>query len=189
MPYAHCRPVFPINGIILVGVCAAGKSTIARLLQPFGMVGRSVAQEHSQCSTLFLRQGPAIIVVLTASLPTIRKRRRRQWTAQQYERQWRRLRVARNQAHLIVRTDPLDPGEVTRQIVLWFDAFTGLSQLWVTKDIADWRQRAKFRREVTWGYRCPDRGEGEFSANPSFRPWLKHCFKSAQIDTRLEPGI
>ncbi len=149
MLYAHCQPVFPINGIVLVGVCASGKSTIAQLLTHFGMAGHSVAQEHSQCPTLFLRGTPRIVVVLTASLSTVRKRRRMQWTADQYHRQWNRLWIARNRAHLIVRTDPFDPDEVAQQIVLWFDVFTGLSQYWIRESIRDDRQRARMRQQVT----------------------------------------
>ncbi len=150
MPYAHCRPAFPINTVVLVGVCASGKSTIAVLLSHFGIAGRSVAQEHSQCPTLFLRHAPPIVVVLTASLSTVRKRRRMQWTAQQYDRQWRRLAVARSRAHLIVRTDLLDAHEVAQQIVLWFDAFTGLNQYWIKESIAESRKMARIRQQVTW---------------------------------------
>ncbi len=130
MLFGHSRPAFPINGLILVGVCAAGKSTIATLLRQYGVVAHPVAQEHSAVPTLFMSQGPRRVVFLDAELPTVRRRRRMNWTETHYRTQRARLQAARVNANLIVRTDPLTPAEVAEIIVQWSDGLMGLLPLW-----------------------------------------------------------
>ena len=156
MPFARCQRVFPINGLILVGVCAAGKSTIAQLLRPYGIVAHSIAQEHSQSPSLFLHHGLRPVVVLSANFSTIRRRRRLQWTFRHYQDQWQRLILARSQAHLIIRTDPLTPWAVAREVVTWFDTWTGLNALWEQRHIAEFQQQTLIRYQVTWGVRLSE---------------------------------
>ncbi len=156
MPYAHYQPVFPTNGIILVGVCAAGKSTISRLLTSYGMVARSIAQEHSQVPTLFSRQGDHPVVLLSASFSSVRQRRRLAWTFHHYEEQWKRLQLARQKANLIIRTDALDPQSVAQAIVEWFDQWTGLSTFFKQRHILDAAQQTMMRYQVTWGIALPN---------------------------------
>lgn len=132
MPFGHFPRAFPINGVVLVGVCAAGKSTVSQVLADYGIVAQSVAQEHSAVPTLFRRKGNHPVILLAADFATVRRRRRVSWTRQHYIQQWLSLRAAREAASLVVRTDPLSPARVAGVIVQWFDQRAGLDKLWAS---------------------------------------------------------
>lgn len=156
MPFGHSPRAFPINGVVLVGVCAAGKSTVSQVLASYGIVAQSVAQEHSAVPTLFRRKGNHPVILLAADFATVRRRRRVSWTRQHYIQQWVRLRAAREAASLIVRTDPLDPLGVAGVVVQWFDRRTGLDKLWASPACSCTEQdRAAVRYRVCCGEAAP----------------------------------
>ncbi|MFW6075175.1 MAG: hypothetical protein ACOC9Y_06240 [Chloroflexota bacterium] len=102
----------------IVGPCASGKSTVARLLQEHGADAYAVAQEHSGVPDLWRRKDPDALIYLNASLDTIRERRGNpQWPGWILDLQQERLRPARQQADLIVETDNVSPEAIVDRIL------------------------------------------------------------------------
>lgn len=105
------------NGeIIIVGVCAAGKSTLAARLRGAGMRARTVAQEHSCIPELWRWSGAATMVYLHASYQAVKQRRVSLMSPANYEAQIHRLRSARRAATITVDTTDL-PAEVVYELV------------------------------------------------------------------------
>jgi len=98
--------------ILVVGVCASGKSTLAKGLRELGYHVRSFAQEHSVSRRLWQRLDPDFLILLECSYETIRRRKRVSWGVDRYRRQLRLLANARAQADLIVRTDGFTPEQL-----------------------------------------------------------------------------
>lgn len=99
--------------VVVVGPCAAGKSTLAAGLRELGFDARVCGQEHSEISTLWLRQQPDVVVALDVDLETIRARRQEAaWPRWLYETQRRRLRHANDAAALRIDTALLGQDEV-----------------------------------------------------------------------------
>lgn len=107
--------------IAVVGVCAAGKSTLVASLRAQGWNARQVAQEHSYAPAMWQRiTNPDVLIYLDASLDIIRRRRRDPdfplWILEQ---EISRLRQARLQCHLYVNTDPFTPDQVLEIVMAW----------------------------------------------------------------------
>ena len=138
-----CMPAFPINGIVVVGVCASGKTTLFRQLEPVGIPVRPVAQEHSLVRGLFRRRGARPLVLLTADWETVHRRRQLAWDPGFYRTEWRRLEEARHEADLVVQTDYLTPQQVAEAVVRWWDQRMGLDRLTVDEALlVELRRRA-----------------------------------------------
>ena len=106
----------PLIGV--VGVCAAGKSTLISGLNELGMRTRHIAQEHSYVKDMWKRiTNPDILIFLDASYEITIKRRQLNWTRAEWEEQQRRLIHARENADLYLNTDNLDASEVIDQVV------------------------------------------------------------------------
>jgi len=106
----------PLIGV--VGVCGSGKTTIVNGLKPFGIVARHIAQEHSYVPTMWQRiTNPHFLIFLDASYPETIKRRRLDWTYEEYLEQHRRLSHARQNCNYYIFTDPLTPEEVIESIL------------------------------------------------------------------------
>jgi hypothetical protein len=107
--------------IVVVGPCAAGKTTLVGNLRCLGYNIHSCAQEHSGVPELWKRRCRAdVLVHLDAELETIGQRQNRtDWTAARLDAQRQRLADARQHCDLYVRTD-----ELTReQVAATVDAF------------------------------------------------------------------
>jgi hypothetical protein len=104
----------PIPGrIVVVGVCAAGKSVLVRRLQVCGFNARSCAQEHSYVPDMWRRLSrPQVLVYLDASALTLRRRGRAYMDEAYLAKQHHRLRHAREHCQIYVDTDPLDEEQV-----------------------------------------------------------------------------
>jgi hypothetical protein len=105
--------------IAVVGVCAAGKTTLAKGLRERGYNARQVLQEHSYVPHMWQRiTQPDLLIYLDASLETVRQRRADPefpiWLIEQ-----ERLRLAHARAHcdLYVATDDLAPASVLAHVV------------------------------------------------------------------------
>ncbi|HEU5315915.1 MAG TPA: transketolase [Chloroflexota bacterium] len=99
--------------VVVVGVCASGKSELVRRLTTRGLDAHSVAQEHSHVPQLWRHEGrPDVLVYLQASLRVVRRRGRRNLDAPALAEQRRRLSAARRSAHVKVPTDHLTAAEV-----------------------------------------------------------------------------
>lgn len=102
----------------LVGVCAAGKSTITMYLRALGMRAKPIAQEHSYVPDMWKKlTNPDFLIYLDASYPVTIARRNLRWTEKEYQEQQYRLRHARQYANLYVFTDDLTPQQVVEKII------------------------------------------------------------------------
>ena len=91
--------------VMVVGPCAAGKSSLKACLSAAGVPVRTVAQEHSHVPYLWQTGSPDVLIYLDVGLATLQRRRRQRWTHAMLDAQHRRLAHARAHAHLVVPTD------------------------------------------------------------------------------------
>lgn len=99
--------------IAIVGVCAAGKTTLAKGLQGRGYGAFSVPQEHSVVRALWERKEPDLLVMLDARWETTKRRRPDiMYGPERLEAQRERLRIARERCDLYLPTDDLSIDEV-----------------------------------------------------------------------------
>jgi shikimate kinase len=100
--------------IVVVGPCAAGKTTLVNNLRRLGYNIQSCAQEHSSVPELWKERCRAdVLVHLDAELETIAQRQNRaDWTAARLDAQRRRLANARLHCDLYLRTDALTREQV-----------------------------------------------------------------------------
>ena len=102
----------------VVGVCGAGKTTLINGLKRHGFEVHHIAQEHSYVARMWqLITNPDILIFLDASYPETIKRRKLNWTMEEYQEQHRRLAHARENCQLYIMTDPLTPDEVINQVL------------------------------------------------------------------------
>lgn len=100
-------------GIVVVGPCASGKSTLVANLQRAGIDAWVAGQEHSAVRTLWARRNPDLVVALDLDLEHLRARRGPSWSADLYAIQHQRLHDAFANADLT-----LDTGVTSEQDVL-----------------------------------------------------------------------
>src|SRR5690242_10551409 len=91
--------------VIVVGPCAAGKSSLVARLRAAGVQARCVSQEHSYVPYMWQRHNPDVIIYLDLRLDTLRRRGRRTWSQRMLDEQHRRLAHARTHCHLYLVTD------------------------------------------------------------------------------------
>ena len=109
---------YNIPTIAVVGPCGAGKTTLIVALKEMGYSTRHIAQEHSYVPNMWARLvKPDVLVYLNASYSVSTKRRKLDWSLQEYDEQLRRLHDARQHADLIIETDELTPSEVLQQVL------------------------------------------------------------------------
>jgi len=105
------RKVRKVIGI--VGPCGSGKTTLVKRLSDLGIHARHIAQEHSYVSAMWQKiTNPDLLIFLDASFPETIRRRKLEWTIDDYKEQHRRLAHARQHADLYIFTDPLNPEQV-----------------------------------------------------------------------------
>lgn len=110
--------------IAIVGVCAAGKSTLAEGLTQQGTKAVSVPQEHSVVRRLWEKLHPEanIVIMLDAQFETTRKRRPTiMYGPERLEEQRQRLRFARERADLYLPTDDLSIEQVRETVLRWLE--------------------------------------------------------------------
>jgi shikimate kinase len=107
----------------IVGVCASGKTMLARALQERGYDARQISQEHSYVPDLWRRFSRAdILIFLDVTLPTIRRRLNDpSWPDFIYEAQRERLRHARENCHFYLDTDAMPVDEVLGRVLSFLD--------------------------------------------------------------------
>jgi hypothetical protein len=100
--------------IVVVGPCAAGKTTLVSNLCRLGYNIHSCAQEHSSVSRLWtVRCRADVLIHLDAELETIARRQNRtDWTMRRLDAQRHRLVDARKHCDLYLRTDGLTREQV-----------------------------------------------------------------------------
>jgi RNase adaptor protein for sRNA GlmZ degradation len=102
--------------VIVVGVCAAGKTVLVQKLQQLGYDADTVAQEHSYVASLWKHSSPDVVIYLDAALATIRKRRDPDFDEQLLADEHERLAQAREACDLYVKTDELNEDQVFRRV-------------------------------------------------------------------------
>lgn len=94
------------NLVGIVGPCASGKTTLVDGLTAAGYSARHIAQEHSYVKDMWRRvTDPSLLIYLHASYSTTLKRRRLNWSKNEYQVQLDRLKDARKHADLVIETD------------------------------------------------------------------------------------
>jgi len=111
--------------IVIVGVCAAGKTTLAENLKSIGYDAATVAQEHSYIPTLYRNTSPDVVVFLDASYAAIKKRRAVDWDESYLEGEYARLAHARASCDLYLKTDNLNADQVYRRVRRWLERREG----------------------------------------------------------------
>lgn len=104
--------------VVVVGPCAAGKSTLVGNLRPRGYKIKACAQEHSFIPQLWAKLAKAdILIFLDAALPTIARRQKRDdWTQAALDEQHQRLAHAHARCDLYLSTDSLTREQVAEQV-------------------------------------------------------------------------
>ena len=104
--------------IVVVGPCAAGKTTLVGNLRPKGDNIRSCSQEHSGVPELWHRYCRAqVLIYLDARLSTIARRQgRSDWTERRLQVQRQRLANARAHCDLYLPTDNLTRSQVAERV-------------------------------------------------------------------------
>ncbi len=105
--------------IVVVGPCAAGKSTLRDRLLARGFTQvRVVAQEHSGVRDLWKMRGyPDCLIFLDVRVETANARQgRSDWTLAAHAEQLHRLQHARLACDLYLPTDDLTPDAVVEQV-------------------------------------------------------------------------
>lgn len=109
--------------IAVVGNCASGKTTLVENLRKAGHNAINVPQEHSEVRRLWKYKKPDMLVLLSCTLETARKRRPGfAWTGKQLKEQYRRLRFAREECDLYIATDDLTRQQVAELVTAHIDA-------------------------------------------------------------------
>jgi predicted ATPase len=100
--------------VVVVGPCAAGKTTLVTNLRAKGFNILACAQEHSFAPQLWRWSSqPAVLVFLDAELSTIARRQNRQdWTQRDLDEQHVRLAHARQHSDFYLQTDALTREQV-----------------------------------------------------------------------------
>ena len=109
--------------IKVVGVSAAGKSTLVATLEQWGMHARCTSQEHSYVKDMWQKlHPPDILIFLHADLGT--QLSRRPWgryTEAGHREELERLAHALTHADLVIDTSPMTKQEVVRTVRRFLD--------------------------------------------------------------------
>jgi deoxyadenosine/deoxycytidine kinase len=103
--------------VVIVGVCASGKTTLVNRLRQLGVDAHNVMQEHSGVQQLWRRKCPDLLVMLDATLAVIRQRRSVPWGEERLVVQRERLVDARAHADLFIATDNLTKEQVAQTVI------------------------------------------------------------------------
>ena len=111
----------------VVGVSAAGKSTLVAALKRHGIRARSTGQEHSYVKDMWQRlHPPDVLIFLHADVPTqLARRPWGQYTEASHRVELARLSHARAHADLFVETSAMTREEVVRTVRRFLDARPG----------------------------------------------------------------
>ena len=111
------------HDIVVVGPCAAGKSTLVQALRERGYHAREVQQEHSGVPYLWQHFQPLdVLIYLDARLATIAERRTIDFSDDYLDELRYRLRHARQNCDLYLQTDGLTAQEVLEKVVAFLDS-------------------------------------------------------------------
>ena len=106
----------PLPLIKVVGISAAGKSTLIRGLRNLGYDAHPISQEHSGMPDLWRQYGePTVLIFLEIDLAGQQARRPDvAWTAKALHEEQLRLKHARDHAQLRISTSQMEPAQVLK---------------------------------------------------------------------------
>jgi cytidylate kinase len=105
--------------IVVVGPCAAGKSTLVTALRELGYDAHASGQEHSEIAMLWQHSQPDVLIALEVDISAVRDRRGGSWPEWLHDRQVRRLAVASRAADLAIDTTAISPQTVVDRVVAY----------------------------------------------------------------------
>lgn len=114
----------PLPVVKVVGVSAAGKSTLVAALRAAGYDARPISQEHANVPELWRQfEVPRALIYLDVSLDAQRARRSDvTWSEAARTEEVRRLTQAREHADLVINTSALAPATVLEMVLSWLRA-------------------------------------------------------------------
>ena len=102
----------------IVGPCKAGKTVLKRNLVNHGLSVRHIAQEHSFVPDMWKKiTNPDVLIYLDVTFETTLKRSSLTWNQKEYQTQLGRLKHARENADLSIKTDDLTPEQITELVL------------------------------------------------------------------------
>ena len=107
--------------IVVVGPCAAGKSTLVAALRALGYDAHVSGQEHSEIATLWQRSQPDVLIALDVDITAVRDRRGDSWPEWLHDLQVRRLAAASRAADLTIDTTLLSTQAVVARVIAYLE--------------------------------------------------------------------
>jgi hypothetical protein len=107
--------------IVVVGPCAAGKSTLVSALRALGYDAHVSGQEHSEIATLWQHSQPDVLIALEADITAVRDRRGDSWPEWLHDLQVRRLAAASRAADLAIDTTLLSTQAVVARVIAYLE--------------------------------------------------------------------
>lgn len=111
--------------IVVVGPCAAGKSTLVSALRGLGYDAHVSGQEHSEIATLWQHSQPDVLIALDVDITAVRDRRGGSWPEWLHDLQVRRLADASLAADLAIDTTKLSTQAVVARVVAYLERQDG----------------------------------------------------------------
>jgi len=105
--------------IVVVGPCAAGKSTLVTALRELGYDAHVSGQEHSEIAMLWQHSQPDVLIALEVDIRAVRDRRGGSWPEWLHDLQVRRLAAASQAADLAIDTTALSPQSVVNRVLAY----------------------------------------------------------------------
>jgi ATPase subunit of ABC transporter with duplicated ATPase domains len=103
--------------IVVVGPCAAGKSTLVSALRALGYDAHVSGQEHSEIAMLWQHLQPDVLIALDVDITAVRDRRGDSWPEWLHDLQVRRLAAAARAADLTINTTMLSTKAMIARVV------------------------------------------------------------------------
>jgi len=111
--------------VVVVGVCATGKSLLVRALAEAGYDAYECAQEHSYVPTMWKQLcHPNILIYLDADISALKNRTSSALSARDLKEQRRRLRHALVHCDLHLHTDTISVKEVRDRALRFIEHWT-----------------------------------------------------------------
>jgi hypothetical protein len=107
--------------IVVVGPCAAGKSTLVSALRALGYDAHVSGQEHSEIETLWQHSQPDVLIALDVDISAVRDRRGNSWPEWLHDLQVRRLTAAARAADLAIDTTTLSTHAVVARVLAYLE--------------------------------------------------------------------
>ena len=107
--------------IVVVGPCAAGKSTLVAALRALGYDARVSGQEHSAIPNLWQHSHPDVLIALDVDIAAVRDRRGSEWPEWLHDLQVQRLNVATSAAYVAIDTTGLRAQVVVDRVVAFLE--------------------------------------------------------------------